>query len=715
MAFRRFGFWPRLLTLVVLAAVAAMSVALSLVVHDIVNDQQSRLLREHTKEAAALISTLFDSVESSLPVLASATHPEPGATGAFTAAARPLLGDRSSAIGALLVARGAGDTQGTASVLAAVGQSPPAGSQLEGPQAALAVRAFDSKGMVSQVLVNGSNRYLELALRAGRVVMYEDVPVRSAASAAHDTNAPFSELDGALYASPAPAAATLVLATTAALPLSGTVDRLPVQVGVDRWLLVTRSKGPLVGSFAAGAPWLVLAAGLVAGLLTATLVETLARRKDYAQALIEDRTRALRSATELAEKANQSKSEFLSRMSHELRTPLNAVLGFAQLLELDDLEPSHRESVAQIVKGGRHLLNLINEVLDISRIDTGTLALSVEPVLACELIEETLDLVRPLAEAGHVEVTLSDPSTCGAYVLADRQRLKQILLNLLSNAIKYNREGGSVVVSGRTAAEVGRFRITVSDTGRGIRAEDMDRLFVPFDRLGAERSEIEGTGVGLALSRRLAEAMGGTVDAQSTYGEGSRFSVQLPTADESRLAAGDRTTDPDDAPTSPGGVLPRHTVLYIEDNPSNVRLVERLLARRGDVEVVAAAQGRLGLELARQHRPEVILLDLHLPDIGGHEVLRQLRADPRTEATPVVVVSADATKGQIDRLMAAGAHGYLTKPLDLRQLVDTLEGALVQRATPEDPSPAPVGAGRASPGAAPGSGTAGRATNRQTA
>jgi CheY-like chemotaxis protein len=362
-------------------------------------------------------------------------------------------------------------------------------------------------------------------------------------------------------------------------------------------------------------------------------------------------------------------------MSHELRTPLNAVLGFGQLLELDDLTAPQQESVEQIIKGGRHLLELINEVLDISRIETGTLPLSSEPVLVSDLIHDTLTLMRPLAAHRNIHI-VGDDSPDNTHVLADRQRLKQVMLNLLANAIKYNREGGTVAVSCE-AVSPDQLRIHVSDTGPGIRHEDLERLFVPFERLGAERSDIEGAGVGLALSRRLTEAMGGTLEVFSTFGQGSRFSVQL-TVVEGPLEQFERVSGT--APESLAGDATvadlRHTILYIEDNIANVRLVERVFQRRNDVDVIAAMQGRLGVALAREHRPALILLDLHMPDINGDEVLRQLRDDPTTASTPVVIVSADATPGQIERLLAEGATGYLTKPLDLQELLAVFSSAV---------------------------------------
>ncbi|MGH2556422.1 MAG: PAS domain S-box protein, partial [Actinomycetota bacterium] len=315
---------------------------------------------------------------------------------------------------------------------------------------------------------------------------------------------------------------------------------------------------------------------------------------------------ALRQAKEDAERANRAKSEFLSRMSHELRTPLNAVLGFGQLLELDHLTAEQLESVQQILKGGKHLLDLINEVLDIARIETGRIALSLEPVHIQEALSGAIDLVRPIARERGLQIETHVPETDHLYVFADRQRLKQVLLNLLSNAVKYNREGGSVIVRSEVV-EGEALRVSVSDQGAGIPFEKMDRLFTPFDRLGAEGTGVEGTGLGLALSKRLAEAMGGTMAVKSTPGQGSTFSVDLPLS-ESPEQHFERAGAPVSAlPPLPEG---SHRLLYIEDNPANVKLIERVLEGFPGVTVLSAPQGRLGLELARQHRPDVILLDL---------------------------------------------------------------------------------------------------------
>jgi PAS domain S-box-containing protein len=380
----------------------------------------------------------------------------------------------------------------------------------------------------------------------------------------------------------------------------------------------------------------------------------------------------LRAAKEAAERANRAKSEFLSRMSHELRTPLNAILGFAQLLELEGLEPQQIERVDHILAGGRHLLGLIDEVLDIARIEAAELSLSLEPVDATEVVLEALALVGPLA--AERAVALERPPFVPVHVLADRQRLKQVVLNLLSNAIKYNRRGGSVRVE-CTPGTMGRTTISVADTGRGIESSGLERLFEPFERLGAEATGVEGTGLGLALSRRLVEAMGGTIGAESIVGEGSTFRVELQGAEAPPERPGLAVAEP----SARAGAPVAGTVLYIEDNVSNVRLLEAILALRPGVELIPAMQGRLGLELARKHRPDLVLLDLNLPDMSGDDVLRDLWADEATRGVPVVVLSADATRAQVRRLLGAGAREYLTKPFDIDRLLALVDEALASR------------------------------------
>ena len=360
----------------------------------------------------------------------------------------------------------------------------------------------------------------------------------------------------------------------------------------------------------------------------------------------------------------------LFRSSHELRTPLNAILGFGQVLEMDPLGPEQREGVDHILKAGQHLLGLIDEVLDIARIEAGRMRLSLEPVSVKQVLDEVRSLIRPLAAERKTRFEVRAPEAAALYALADRQRLNQVLLNLLSNAVKYTPEGGTVTLICEEAAG-GRVRFEVRDTGPGIPPEKLGQLFTPFERLGV--SGVEGTGLGLALSKGLAEAMGGTMGAESRVGQGSAFWVELakagnPEPQVARAAAGEPAVAREKG----------STVLYIEDNLSNLRLIEHLLSRRPGVRLLSAIQGRLGLDLAREHRPGLILLDLHLPDVPGEEVLRRLKEDPRTQQIPVVVISAEASPGHVQRLLAAGASGYLTKPIDVRELLRLLDETLTR-------------------------------------
>jgi len=378
---------------------------------------------------------------------------------------------------------------------------------------------------------------------------------------------------------------------------------------------------------------------------------------------------ALREAHDQAARATQAKNEFLSRMSHDLRTPLNAIMGFAQVLQLDELTTEQSDSLAHILRGGRHLLQLINEVLDISRIEAGRLSLSLEPVALKDVVPEAVALIGPLAEQRRIVIDLADLGELA--VLADRQRLTQILLNLLANSVKYNRDEGRVTVSARRTG-AGMVSIAITDTGVGIPTDKLALLFTPFERLGAEQSDVEGTGLGLALSKGLAEAMHGSIVAESVVDKGSTFRLELPNCDVAVLRLHDAQGGASALPDTAG------VVVYIEDNNSNLRLMERLLTRRPGVELVHAPDGPRGLSVVRDRRPDLVLLDLHLPGIPGEEVLRQIWEDPTTRRIPVAVLSADATPAQQRRLLAAGAIAYLTKPFDIGEVLRLVDRTLAR-------------------------------------
>jgi signal transduction histidine kinase/CheY-like chemotaxis protein len=405
--------------------------------------------------------------------------------------------------------------------------------------------------------------------------------------------------------------------------------------------------------------------------------------------LVTRREQELQAARDEAVAATRAKDTFLGRMSHELRTPLTAILGFGQLLQMEDLAADDADSADHIVSAGEHLLALIEDLLDISRIETDHLSLSLEPILLGDVVDESVSLLRPQATAR--DVTVDIVGVGPGVVQADRQRLKQVVLNLVSNAIKYNRVGGTVAVawrpgpaSGAGAGSATTVELVVEDTGIGILAENVDRLFDPFDRLGAEATGVEGAGVGLSLSKALTEAMRGTIDASSERGRGSTFTVTLPAAE---LPAGELPPTPRpgsiDRPRSaitngprPDDSAGRTTdagiVLYAEDNLASLGVIERVFARRPET-LEVAIQGKMVLDLAKVVQPVLVVLDLHLPDLSGEDVLRELKANPATAAIPVVILSASATEGHRRRLLDGGALAYLTKPLNVPEFLALLD------------------------------------------
>ena len=377
-------------------------------------------------------------------------------------------------------------------------------------------------------------------------------------------------------------------------------------------------------------------------------------------------------AREAAEASNQAKSEFLSRMSHELRTPLNAMLGFAQLLELDPRQPLsavQQPWVRQIQKAGWHLLEMINDVLDLSRIESGNLRLQIETLNLAALIAATVVLVEGDARQRRIVIS-QDLAPSSASLLGDNTRVKQILTNLLSNAVKYNHDGGRIHIASQTVAD-DRVEISVTDTGLGLTDQQLTDLFQPFNRLGREHSTRQGTGIGLVISQRLAELMGGTLRAHSAAGRGSTFILNLP-----------RSNDPDTVRSDLGALAPapagyhRRLVHYVEDNETNVEVMRGMLAQRPQVEMQVSMTGTEGLRSIRARQPDLILHDMHLPDFSGMEVLRQLKADVLTAGIPVVAVSADALAQQIDAAFEAGCDHYLTKPVNVGELLTVLDDLL---------------------------------------
>jgi signal transduction histidine kinase/ActR/RegA family two-component response regulator len=379
----------------------------------------------------------------------------------------------------------------------------------------------------------------------------------------------------------------------------------------------------------------------------------------------------LANAIDEARNANQAKSAFLSSMSHELRTPLNAILGFAQILTSEALpttDTQKKEFANHILKSGRHLLTLINEILDLAKVESGTITLSMEPVALGEILGECETMIEPLAAARGIRVLF--PQQAGAVLLADRTRLKQVLLNLLSNAIKYNRDAGAVVL-GCQQVSPERVRISVQDTGMGLRPEQLDSLFQPFNRLGQEAGAQEGTGIGLVVTRRLVELMNGTIEVTSSPGVGSVFTIELGTAAPllPHAGAGEERAA---APAAQEHGAPR-LLLYVEDNPANLKLVEEIVRFRPDLRLLAAGDGPLGLSLARTHHPDIILMDLNLPGMSGLEVLAQLQREPGTRDIPAIALTANAMARDIERGMAAGFFRYLTKPIDIDKFNEAID------------------------------------------
>ena len=412
------------------------------------------------------------------------------------------------------------------------------------------------------------------------------------------------------------------------------------------------------------------------------LNEELEQRVHERTLQLEQANSELAMAMQEAKSANQAKSAFLSSMSHELRTPLNAILGFAQILTSEKLPSTlvqKREFANHILKSGRHLLTLINEILDLAKIESGAVALSLEPVALNEILHECEGMVAPLASARGIRLLF--PDNCTSHVTADRTRLKQIVLNLLSNAIKYNRDGGAVVVD-CSPSGTSLLRVSVQDTGMGLKPEQVKQLFQPFNRLGQESGAEEGTGIGLVVTKRLVELMGGTIGVTSSQGVGSMFWIEL------------ESTEPTPSRIDPNAERPpqhqRHAegepamILYVEDNPANLKLVEEIISFRPDLKLISAPDGHLGIELARAHQPDIILMDINLPGLNGIDAVKLLASDPRTAHIPVIALTANAMPRDVEKGLAAGFFRYLIKPINIDEFTEAINSTMAFLARREE-------------------------------
>ncbi len=391
-----------------------------------------------------------------------------------------------------------------------------------------------------------------------------------------------------------------------------------------------------------------------------------------------DQAKYLKKLKENAEKANNAKSRFLSQMSHELRTPLNAILGFCQVLEADrkeHLSPKQRSNLNYIKKAGNHLLNLINEILDLSKIESGKITVSLKPVEIFSILEEALSEISPMSEQFEVALKNEITKTPEIFVIADKTRFKQVLLNLISNAIKYNRKNGRVTISGFIKKD-GKYSITVADTGSGIPKEKMDKLFEPFNRLGAEASKIEGTGIGLTISKQLIELMRGSIRVESDD-QGSLFTIDLPLSNISNFKSSKESDSHFVSETELNNFIEEQTtILYIEDNPANLALIEEILISKTKIKLLSAPDANIGIDLARKHIPNLILMDINLPEINGLEAYKRLQSHEETQHIPVIAMSSNAMDSDIKQALEIGFHSYIVKPIRINNFLKQIREIL---------------------------------------
>lgn len=404
----------------------------------------------------------------------------------------------------------------------------------------------------------------------------------------------------------------------------------------------------------------------------------LIKYRDQLEELVEERTEEMKIALDEAERANEAKSEFLSHMSHELRTPLNAILGFGQILELEaeTLSETQNSNVSEILEAGFHLLNLINDVLDLAKIESGKLEVSMEKVNIDDVLLPAITLIQSHAEQRQIEI-IDKLSGKDYSVEADFTRLKQVLLNLLSNAVKYNCESGQITISG-DISDKQRLRISVEDTGEGLTNAEISQLFIPFERID-EVNNVEGTGIGLVITKHLVELMGGVIGVSSCKGRGSVFWIELVTNSLPSEQIQTNETNAENPFHTDKELVAEYNVLYIEDNPANLRLVTQLLDQQDNIKLYSSEEPLYGIELALKHIPDLILLDINLPNIDGYEVLKRLRTHEKTKNIPVIAISANAMKKDIERGIAAGFDEYMTKPINVHELLQAVKNKQAEK------------------------------------
>jgi CheY-like chemotaxis protein len=376
-------------------------------------------------------------------------------------------------------------------------------------------------------------------------------------------------------------------------------------------------------------------------------------------------------AKEEAEKASNAKSEFLSSMSHELRTPLNAILGFGQLLELDAKDEDKKKYVREIICAGDHLLHLINDILDLSAIESGKLLLLVEDVSLKDIFMECLSLMMPLAEKRNIQIITPYTQCISCHVQADYMRLKQVLLNLISNAVKYNREGGSISINCKTYSD-NKVRLIVTDTGIGMSDSQLQQLFQKFNRVGAEQTDVEGTGIGLVITERLVELMGGAIGVESQKGKGTSFWIELNKSEDPELNNIEEDKELIDLINLNNTEVTNKKILYIDDNELNLEFVSYTMEYHSPHNLITATNGQVGLNLAMTQQPELILLDINLPGENGYAILKRLQQNEETKTIPVIAVTANVMKNDIEKGLKAGFVDYITKPIKIKKMLDTI-------------------------------------------